>query len=332
MTDPIHAAYGIPPEGLVDVGEGAVQCSPRVPGSTALECIQPGSLASIVVLAPQNVVERRRVLALALRALRPGAPMTALALNNRGGARLVDELRGFACTASSRPKQHHQIVATTRPERFSDLDTAALDEAVAAGAPRLLQGLAPSSGGLWTQPGLFSWDRVDPGSALLAAHLPRLDGAGCDLGCGIGLLARAVREAGAAGPLVLLDNDSRALDCARRNVPGDKVTTLWIDARTPRGLPTGLDFVVCNPPFHDGGAEDRALGQAFIRAAGVMLRPGGTLWLVANRHLPYEATLQQVFDGVESIAQHGGYKVMAARSALKGARGAPTAKTRRRSA
>ena len=55
-----------------------------------------------------------------------------------------------------------------------------------------------------------------------------------------------------------------------------------------------------NPPFHDGGTEDQALGQAFIRRAAEALRPGGTLWLVANRHLPYEATLSAAFKTVDA--------------------------------
>ena len=51
-----------------------------------------------------------------------------------------------------------------------------------------------------------------------------------------------------------------------------------------------------NPPFHDGGTEDRALGQGFIRRAAEVLRPGGTCWLIANRHLPYEGVLTPLFN------------------------------------
>ena len=64
-----------------------------------------------------------------------------------------------------------------------------------------------------------------------------------------------------------------------------------------------------NPPFHDGGAEDQSLGQSFIRKAAETLRPGGTLWLVANRHLPYEGVLKPLFRRVTSAIEGGGYKV-----------------------
>jgi 16S rRNA (guanine1207-N2)-methyltransferase len=73
-----------------------------------------------------------------------------------------------------------------------------------------------------------------------------------------------------------------------------------------------LDFVVTNPPFHDGGAEDKRLGQAFIRQAAGMLGKGGVLWLVANRHLPYEAELNAAFKRVRMAADAGGYKVFEA--------------------
>jgi 16S rRNA (guanine1207-N2)-methyltransferase len=71
--------------------------------------------------------------------------------------------------------------------------------------------------------------------------------------------------------------------------------------------------VVMNPPFHDGGTEDRALGVAFIAAAAKALRKGGVCWLTANRHLPYEAPLDEAFAKVTLKAERGGYKIYEAR-------------------
>jgi 16S rRNA (guanine1207-N2)-methyltransferase len=67
-----------------------------------------------------------------------------------------------------------------------------------------------------------------------------------------------------------------------------------------------------NPPFHDAGTEDKQLGQTFIRQAASLLRKGGTLWLVANRHLPYEALLTELFRTVTPRADQGGFKVIEA--------------------
>jgi len=74
-----------------------------------------------------------------------------------------------------------------------------------------------------------------------------------------------------------------------------------------------LDVIVCNPPFHALGRGDRPdIGRAFIAAAANALKPGGRLWLVANRHLPYEHALGEGFPQVETLAQNGGFKIVEA--------------------
>ncbi len=77
--------------------------------------------------------------------------------------------------------------------------------------------------------------------------------------------------------------------------------------------PQSLDFVIMNPPFHDGGVEDRRLGQVFIERASALLRKGGVLRLVANVGMPYEATLAERFTAVKPLAQAKGYKLIEAR-------------------
>jgi 16S rRNA (guanine1207-N2)-methyltransferase len=73
-----------------------------------------------------------------------------------------------------------------------------------------------------------------------------------------------------------------------------------------------LNFVVMNAPFHDGGAEDRSLGQSFIKRAADSLKIGGSAWIVANRHLPYEAMLNALFKRVTTVVSEEGYKVFEA--------------------
>jgi len=294
--------YGAPPAELATTPAGAVQVSPMIPGSAALEDVAPGSLAGMAVAAPAGTVERRYVLALALRALKPGAPLVAMAPKEKGGSRLGKELQAFGCTVQEAGRRHQRVCHTARPDAPEGLDAA-----IAAGRPRLHEAL-----GLWTQPGLFSWDRPDPGTLLLISALPPLSGHGADLGCGSGLLAKAVLAQAKVTALELIDIDRRAIDAARRNIGDPRARLHWADARGAPAL-ENLDFVVMNPPFHDGGAEDKALGQAFIRRSHDLLRKGGALWLVANRHLPYEGVLAPLFAKLELKAEGGGFKVYEAR-------------------
>jgi 16S rRNA (guanine1207-N2)-methyltransferase len=299
MTSPIPAVYGLPLSGLAELPPGAEQCSPQVPGCIVLDDRAAGSCSSLVIAAPASTIERRAVLARALTTLVPGGALTVLAPNDKGGTRLVGELTAFGCTVTASHKSHHRIATTVRPAA-----PVGLDASITEGAPRRVPGV-----GLWSQPGLFSWDRIDPGSRLLLDHLPPLKGRGADLGCGIGVLAHGVLRSASVAHLTLIDLDNRALACAERNVADPRAVMLWADVRKARTLPTGLDFVVMNPPFHEGGAEDRAVGHAFITKAANMMRPGGTLWLTANRHLPYEATLKPLFKTVNQVVQFEGFKI-----------------------
>jgi len=292
--------YGRPPL-VFDPPGAAIQTSPLIPGSAALEDLAPGSLDDAMIYAPPGVLERRYTLALALRALKVGGRLDVMAPKDKGGSRLNKELKAFGLEIGETAKAHHRRCIVIRPETVTGLD-----EVLAAGAPQQIEGLDA-----WSQPGIFAWDRIDAGSALLAAHLPPLKGPGADLGCGYGALATVVLRSPAVTSLRLVDLDRRAIEAARRNVIDPRVTFEWADARTLDDTGT-LEFVVMNPPFHDGGAEDRRLGQAFVRKAAGLLKKGGTLWLVANRHLPYEAELASAFKRVTPVTDGGGYKLFEA--------------------
>ncbi len=307
MTDAtdLAATYGIfgsPPADLAASAANAVQMSPVYPGSAALEAAPPGSLASITMAAVPSTLERRRDLALMLRALAPGAPFSVLAPKDKGGARLRSELEAFGCSVAETVKRHHRICRGVRPELLQGIDGA-----VGEGAPRLVPEI-----GLWSQPGLFSWNRIDAGTAVLLEALPSLSGQGADLGCGVGMLAHGVLASAKVTGLHLVDFDRRAIEASRRNVDDARAAFHWLDVR--REIPAeALDFVVTNPPFHDGGSEDRSLGARFIEQAAAMLRSGGELWLVANRHMPYEQVLGKRYRQVVRHAEMRGFKVMSAR-------------------
>ena len=292
--------YGRPPV-VFDPPGAATQTSPLIPGSTPIESVPDGSVDEVMIYAPPGVLERRYVLAQALRALKVGGRLDVMAFKDKGGSRLKKELLGFGVEVGETAKAHHRRCIVIRPEAVTGLDAA-----IADGAPRVVPGLEA-----WSQPGVFAWDRIDAGSALLAEHLPALKGAGVDLGCGYGALATVALRSPGVTSLRLIDLDRRAVEAARKNIEDPRASVEWADVRTMTA-DGDLNFVISNPPFHDGGAEDRRLGQAFIRKAAELLRKGGVAWIVANRHLPYEAELNAAFNRVRMVADAGGYKLFEA--------------------
>ncbi len=166
--------------------------------------------------------------------------------------------------------------------------------------------------GFVTVPGVFSADGVDPASAALAQALPpHLGRRVADLGAGWGYLSARILQDTKVQSLDLVEADHDALDCARQTITDPRARFHWADATTWRPE-TGLDAVVMNPPFHTGRAAEPALGQAFIATAVRGLVPSGALWMVANRHLPYETTLRAHFGQVDEIGGDARFKLLRA--------------------
>ena len=296
-----EAVYGAPPPALAQSGPGAVQVSPLTPGASAIEALADHSLDRMVVYAPPGTGERRYALAHGLRALKVGGELIAMAPKDKGGMRLRGEMESFGCAANESARRHHRIITSLTPA-----NPEGVQEAIAAGGPQIAPRL-----GLWSQPGVFSWDRLDPGTGLLLETLTPMAGKGADLGCGIGLIGCELLKSAEVTSLLLIDIDARAVAAARRNIADPRASFEHGDVR--RHAQADLDFVVMNPPFHDAGHEDRALGQAFIAAAATRLKSGGICRMVANVGLPYEAALQACFSKVTLVTQAHGYKVHEAR-------------------
>ena len=163
--------------------------------------------------------------------------------------------------------------------------------------------------GYYTAAGVFSDGAVDAGSMLLAAALPpKLPARMADLGAGWGYLAGPVLERKGVQSLDLIESEALSVACAKLNVTDPRVTFHWADATQFQATPA-FDGIVMNPPFHAGRASDPSLGRTFIQSAARLLAPHGKLWMVANRHLPYETTLSECFRNVDIIGGNGAFKV-----------------------
>jgi len=168
-----------------------------------------------------------------------------------------------------------------------------------------------------TAPGMFSFDRIDEGSRLLVESLPSiLKGAVADFCAGWGYLsAELAARAPAPASIDLYEADHASLEAARGNMgrlaPNLPVAFFWQDL-VSEPVARRYDAIVMNPPFHAGRAAEPGLGQKLIGVASRALKPGGQLFLVANRQLPYETTLAAGFGRVEKLREDKGFKIFRA--------------------
>lgn len=231
--------------------------------------------------------------------LEPGGTLACAGANDDGAASLERQVGKVFGLAGSLSKFHCRVFWLVKGER----------------APpdywRGMAGLQPVASGPWlSQPGIFSWDRIDDGSALLVQHLPiDLAGSVADFGCGWGYLAdRVLATNPGVTQIDLIDAEHRAIEVAQGNVTDRRAGFHWLDL-TSEPAPSSYDAIVCNPPFHTGRAATPALGQQVIEAAARALRAGGRLYMVANRGLPYEALLRAQFASFETLADNNKFRV-----------------------
>ena len=279
----------------------------------------------VLLLPPRQRDEARALFAQALQRCAPGGLVVACIANDEGAKSGEADFKRLCGLDGNLTKHHCRVFWSRRDD--TRIDAGLLAEWSSLDAVRPILG-----GRFLSRPGVFAWDRIDVASQLLADHLPAdLRGRAADLGAGYGFLSDALlARCNGIASLDAYEAEARALALARRNL-ADAATRLplrflWQDATT--GLSETYDVIVTNPPFHAQQSASRPdIGRAFIAAAAAALAPGGRLWLVANRNLPYELELDANFGSVRIVAQQQGFKIIEAIKAMAAPpqRGTPTA-------
>lgn len=169
---------------------------------------------------------------------------------------------------------------------------------------------------LLSRPGVFSGASLDIGTRLLLSQLHGLAPADAvvDLACGNGVVGLAALHSGLARRVLFCDESSMAIASAR-----DNAARLFPDAQARLEFLHGdgllaapglrADLILCNPPFHMGHHVDEFAGRRLLAQCPGHLAPGGSLCLVANRHLRYLPLLTQRFREVSRLADSNKFTV-----------------------
>ncbi|MCD2184006.1 class I SAM-dependent methyltransferase [Rhizobium sp. GN54] len=296
------------PEGFA-AGIDAVQ--PLRPLYRALEAARASVTPTIegegydgaLVLCGKHKGENENRIAEALRRVQAGGTIVIAGGKEDGIQSLRKRIDRFGFGGDHAPKYHGVAFWFARPADAAEAVTALSSHAVRV------------AGRFTAAPGMFSHDRIDEGSELLASRIPEdFRGHAADFGAGWGYLSVLLgeRAPGLKG-VDLFEADYNALEAAKENMaencPDVPARFYWQDltAEQPRDH---YDLIVMNPPFHEGHAADHGLGAAMIRMAAKSLKAGGRLLLVANRGLPYEPVLKEAFKESGEACRNARFKVL----------------------
>lgn len=267
-----------------------------------------GSHDLALVMGTKSRLESEIYMARAADALKAGGTLLVAAGNKEGAGRLKKMMQALGFEGIAEASKNKARVCWARK---GDLAQGVLDAWLAQDCEREI------AEGFISRPGVYGWDKIDKGSAILAEHLPGdLKGHGADFGCGYGYLSRAVLAKNKkAKSLDYIDADARAVALCAKNIADFEVKTQgrWLDLTGAHtDLANCYDWIVMNPPFHEGKKTDSDIGISFIKSAHRALRRKGVLWMVANNQLPYERVLSEQFWSIEPVYTGAGFKVFRA--------------------
>jgi 16S rRNA (guanine1207-N2)-methyltransferase len=165
---------------------------------------------------------------------------------------------------------------------------------------------------------VFSREKLDIGSRFFLQHLPpgRSEEILIDLGCGNGVLALMALHHNPRAQVHCVDESFMAVASAEASLKaafGNKVNAHFHVAADLTAFPDqSIDRVLCNPPFHQQQAVGDQIARNMFRDAHRVLREGGQLWVVGNRHLGYHKILKRLFVNSTLVASNPKFVILRA--------------------
>lgn len=164
---------------------------------------------------------------------------------------------------------------------------------------------------------VFSREKLDQGARFFLQHLPvpAADQTVIDLGCGNGVLGLTLLAQQPQMSMLFCDESYMAVDSARQTIAHNLPDQLahcqfTVDDCLSQRTDRSADIIVCNPPFHQQQAVTSHIASQMFAEAKRVLKQGGRLRIVANRHLEYAAVLKRLFGNCHQLAADAKFVIL----------------------
>ena len=159
-------------------------------------------------------------------------------------------------------------------------------------------------------PGVFSQSALDAGTEILLAHLPdHITGKVLDFGCGAGVIAAYIGTVYPKTQLTLVDVSALALHSAQTTLSLNQLSGQYIASNSLSDVQERYDFVISNPPFHQGIRTHYAATEQFLSEIKQNLTSKGSITIVANSFLKYLPIMQKAIGNTKTLAIKKGFAI-----------------------
>jgi 16S rRNA (guanine1207-N2)-methyltransferase/23S rRNA (guanine1835-N2)-methyltransferase len=172
---------------------------------------------------------------------------------------------------------------------------------------------------------VFARQQLDIGARFMLEHLtklPNLDNKTVvDLGCGNGVLGLSILNQNKHTQVVFVDESYMAVASAKQNVivnlhkkesQSEFIVNNCLDNFTQKSKFFEVDIVLCNPPFHQQNAITDHIAWQMFKDAKLVLKNGGQLFVVGNRHLDYPNKIKKLFGNATTFATNQKFSILSA--------------------
>ena len=130
-----------------------------------------------------------------------------------------------------------------------------------------------------------------------------------DFGCGAGVIAACIGKLFPDTKLTLVDVSALALQSAKTTLALNELSGECLASDSLSDVKERYDFVISNPPFHQGVKTHYAATEQFLTKIKQHLSTHGCITIVANSFLKYPPIMEKAIGETKTLAIKKGFAI-----------------------